>query len=83
VAAKGASRDDILWSVKEAFENQGISPASDVLSTLLWAACRGEDGSEIEDAIRHGGVTLMCALKGDDSSGVSLLCAVSVDPTQH
>jgi hypothetical protein len=87
MAAQGKSRDGMLWSIKEALETLEDEPTpnivADIVASLLWAACRGEDGAKVEDAIRHGGVTLMCALKGDDSSGVSLLCDVSPDPTQH
>jgi hypothetical protein len=87
VAAEGKSREGMLVSIKRALETLEDEPAphvvADIVASLLWAACRGENGPKVADEIRHGGVTLMCLLKGDDSSGVTLLCAVSPDPTQH
>jgi hypothetical protein len=86
LVAQGKSRDDVISWLKQALESLGDKPPPDVVaeitSTLLWAACRGEDGPKVEHEIRHGGATLMCLLKGADSA-VSLLCMVSEDPTQH
>jgi hypothetical protein len=86
VAAQGKSRDEVLSSLKahlEALDDKATPEAvATIVGSLLWAACRGDDGKGVEDEIRHGGVTLACLLTGDESSGVSLLSMVSPDPTQ-
>jgi hypothetical protein len=65
MAAKGLSLDDARDWIMDSLENSEYADNPEatqkLLSTLLWVACRTEEGQRLEELIRPGGVTLACA----------------------
>jgi len=65
VAAKGWSLNEVRDWLMDALKSYDTTATQALSPTLLWAACRGENGPEVEESVRHGGVTLMCAFQED------------------
>jgi len=91
IATMGMTRDQARDWVRNALEtgryaNDGRMTER-LLSTLIWLACRGDPSGSLEEALRHGGVTLECnylgKAQGDEPGVLGRLRFILSTPMVH
>jgi hypothetical protein len=74
MAAKGWSLATAQEAAIEILKGKDMTAIQRLVPTLLWLACRGEDGKTREEGMRHGGVTVALAFQDLADDRPTLQC---------